>query len=99
MPTSKKRKPTRTAVQDRPRPPVKPEDALQVATLALTEAGLQLVQESEVRIRREVRMGGNVEEALQVHHFLRSGVLGLLTAYSKLAGMPDPREGKGNYED
>ena len=95
MPKSKTRKPVRT-VPPRAVPRVTtPESSLEVATLALTQAALEIVRESEVHIREAVRNGEGVDEALEVHHALRSGTLGFLVAYSQLAGLPDPREGRG----
>lgn len=94
MPTSKPRKPRHIAS---PRPkvaaPSSPEKALEVATLALTQASLEIVREAELHITAAARKGEGVEEALEVHHNLRSAALGLLIAYSQLAGLPDPREG------
>lgn len=93
MPQSKTRKPTRRT--DRPvRPPVTAENALEVATLALVQASFEIVREAEMHIAAAARSGDpeKVDAALSVHHELRSGSLGLLIAYSQLAGLPDPRE-------
>lgn len=88
MPTSKTRKKT-----DRPaRPPVTAENAMQVATLSLVQASLEIVREAELRVTFAVRAGEGVEEALRHHHNLRTASLGLLVAYSEMAGLPDPRE-------
>jgi len=95
MPTSKTRK--KTAPRDRPSaPPATGKKALEVAALALTQAALQLVQESELHIRQAARDGDEfaLSEAFAVHHELRSGTLGFLVAYSRMAGLPDPREGR-----
>jgi len=93
MPTSKKRKPT-TRRDSQPLPRVTAANALEVATLALVQASFEIVREAELRITAAARSGEGVEEALAVHHELRSGSLGLLVAYSKLAGLPDPRDGR-----
>lgn len=92
MPKSK----TRTRPAGRPvsaRPAPTPEKALEVATLALTEASFQLVREAEVRITLAARTGDQaaVDSALEEHLYLRTASLGLLVTYSKLAGLPDPR--------
>jgi hypothetical protein len=70
-----------------------PEKALETATLALTQASLEIVREAELHITAAARAGVGVEEALEVHLHLRTASLGLLVAYSQLAGLPDPREG------
>lgn len=95
MPKSKTRK-TAPRQQDRPSTPVSGKKALEVAALALTQAALQLVQESELHIRQAARDGDKegLDEAFAVHHELRSGTLGFLVAYSRMAGLPDPREGR-----
>jgi len=94
MPQSKKR--TRPAAAplraQRPVTPTTPEKALTVASLALTQAALQIVQEAELHIARAARTGEGVEDALEVHHYLRTAALGMLCAYSKLEGLPDPRD-------
>lgn len=91
MPTSKTRTPRRP-VPPRPARPVSPEKALETATLALTQASLEIVREAENRIALAARRGdrATVDEALAVHDLLRASSLGLLTAYSRLAGLPDP---------
>lgn len=95
MPKSKTRRPTtRRQLPDRPAPAFPPEKALETATLALTQASLEMVREAELHITKAVRAGEGVEEALEVHLLLRSASLGLLTAYSKLAGLPDPIESR-----
>jgi hypothetical protein len=68
------------------------EKALEVATLALTQASFEVVREAELRITLAARAGEGVEEALALHLELRSAALGLLVAYSQLAGLPDPRQ-------
>lgn len=90
MPKSKtRRKPVqRPAAPPRPTGPA----TLESATLALTQAALEIVREAELHITHAARTGGDTEQALDVHHHLRTGALGLLVAYSKLAGLPDPRE-------
>ena len=87
MPTSKKRKTTPRAPQ-----PVRPAGpaTLTTATLAVTEAALQLVKESEAHIVLAAREGGDTEKALAVHHSLRSGTLGFLEAWCRLTGQPNP---------
>lgn len=94
MPKSKTRKPARP-VADRPAAPMTPERALEMASLALTEASLQIVQQAEIEVTRAVRSGDEaaVTAALAVHHHLRTASLGMLVSYSLLAGLPDPREG------
>lgn len=94
MPKSKTRRPART---DRPSsPPPSPERALEVATLALVQASMEIVREAELHITKAARAGDQegLDKALSVHHELRSGSLGLLVAYSQLAGLPDPRESR-----
>lgn len=92
MPTSKKRKPakpTRTR-SDIPLPPA----SLVSATLAVTQAALELVKEAEVVITKATREGDTeaIAQAVEVHHYLRTAGLGMLIAYSKQTGMPDPRD-------
>jgi hypothetical protein len=72
---------------------VTPEKALEVASLALVQASFEVVREAELHITAAARAGdaAAVEEALAVHHELRSGALGFLVAYSRMAGLPDPR--------
>lgn len=91
MPTSKTRKPTRRP-DSRPIPRVTAENALEVATLSLLQASLEIVREAELHITKAVRAGSGVEKALEQHHDLRTASLGLLVAYSKMAGLPDPRD-------
>lgn len=79
MPVSKKRK---KMVPIAPPPPA----TLQTATLALTEASLEIVREAELHIQKG-------EDLVEVHHYLRTAALGLMIAYSQLAGLPDPRDG------
>lgn len=92
MPTSKTRKKPASAPRrsDSPRPPA----TLETATLAMVQASFEVVREAEVAIQAAARHGDReeVDKALEVHHHLRSGALGLLVAYSQLAGLPDPRE-------
>lgn len=90
MPTSKTRKTRRPDSQPIPR--VTSENALEVATLSLVQASLELVREAELHITRAVRAGAGVEKALAQHHNLRTASLGLLVAYSEMAGLPDPRD-------
>lgn len=77
MPVSKKRKKPSS-----PPPPA----TLQTATLALTQASLEIVREAELHMRKG-------EDLTEVHHYLRTAALGLMIAYSQLAGLPDPRDG------
>lgn len=93
MPTSKKRKPPRP-VSDKPAPLHSPEKALELATLALTEASLNIVREAEIQVTLAVRGRDQdrLDDALETHLLLRSASLGLLTAYRRLAGLPDPRD-------
>lgn len=65
---------------------------LSSATLALTQAALEVVREAELAILAEARTGGDTEQALDVHLHLRAAALGLMVAHSKLTGLPDPRE-------
>lgn len=91
MPKSKTRTTRRPA--DRPSaPPVSPEKALERATLALTQASLETVREAEEGILSAIRAGEDAGMAQEVHHLLRTASLALLIAYSRLAGLPDPRE-------
>lgn len=75
-----------------PRQLVTAENALEVATLALVQASLEIVREAELRIGVAARSGEGVDEALRHHHNLRTASLGLLVAYSDMAGLPDPRK-------
>lgn len=77
--------------QRRPVPPT-PEKALSVATLALTQAALEVVREAELHITAAARAGQDPVPALEVHQYLRTAALGMLIAYSKLEGLPDPRD-------
>jgi hypothetical protein len=89
MPKSKTR---RRPAADRPAPAgPTPPPTLTTATLALTQAAIQVVREAELHVTAAARAGEGVDEALAVHHHLRTGALGLLVAYSQLAGLPDPR--------
>lgn len=92
MPTSKTRKKSPRPRPAGPRPPVTAENAMEVATLALVQASFEIVREAELRITVAARSGEGVEEALRDHHNLRTASLGLLVAYSEMAGLPDPRE-------
>lgn len=94
MPTSKKRKTTTRTAPARPAGPA----TLTTATLAVTEAALQLVKESEAHIIAAAREGGDTEKALAVHHSLRSGTLGFLEAWCRLTGQPNPVTGEA-FED
>lgn len=91
MPKSKTR-PRAPRQQARPTPTPTPEASLRVATLALTEASLQIVREAELRIQLKVRAGEDTTAAIELHHYLRTASLGLLIAYSQLEGLPDPRQ-------
>ena len=87
MPKSKTRKSTA-------RPPAPPRQPATLATalLALNQAALELVREAELHITRDVRAGVDPAKSLEVHHYLRTGALGLLIAYSELMDLPDPRQ-------
>ena len=94
MPTSKKRASAPRRAANRPprtSAPPSPEQALSVATLALYQASLQIVREAEVRIMQAARAGEDAAHELDVHHYLRTAALGMLVAYSKLEGLPEPR--------
>lgn len=93
MPKSKTRKPSRP-VQDKPAPLQSPEKMLEMATLALTEASLNVVREAEIQVTLALRAGDQerLDEAVELHLLLRSASLGMLSAYSKLSGLPDPME-------
>lgn len=88
MPKSKVRKPAAA----RPGPAQRQPATLTTATLALYQASLEIVREAELEITRAARTDGDTDAALDVHHHLRTGALGFLIAYSKLTGLPDPRE-------
>lgn len=64
------------------------------ATRALAEASVMLLQEAELVIRQAARDGDQeaLDHAVEVHHYLRTGTLGIMIADSKLTGLPDPRE-------
>lgn len=90
MPKSKTRK---RPVQRPAAPPRHHQPAtLSTATLALTQAALEVVREAELTVQLNARAGTDTAEALEVHHYLRTAALGLLIAHSKLAGLPDPRD-------
>lgn len=91
MPKSKTRSAARRP-SDKPAPLQSPEKALEMATLAITEASLNLVREAEIRITLAIRTGDQdkVNEALALHLLLRTSSLGFLSAYSRLSGLPDP---------
>lgn len=88
-PVSKKRKTAAPPKQERTAPA-----NLGAALLAVYEASTHLVREAEVELRNAARAGDEdaVNKALEVHHYIRTGALGLLTGYSVLADMPDPRD-------
>lgn len=89
MPKSKTRKrPTAP-----PRPPSTQPVSLESAALALTRASMELVKEAEEEMILAGRAGDldRLNQILSVHHYLRTGSLGLLVAYSQLADLPDPR--------
>jgi hypothetical protein len=90
MPKSKTRRPAQRVDRPAPRPPA----TLETATLALTQASMEIVREAELHITAAARSGeqDKVDEALRVHHMLRSASLGFLRAYSMLSGLPDPVE-------
>lgn len=90
MPKSKTR--TRPAAVRAAGPRAQRPATLTTATLALTQAALQIVQEAELNIRHAARTGEPTDQALEVHHYLRTAALGMLVAYSKLEGLPDPRD-------
>lgn len=92
MPKSKTRKPAHRPVQDKPAALPSPEKALEMATLAITEASLNIVREAETRVGLAVREGDRekLDEALALHLLLRTASLGFLSAYSRLSGLPDP---------
>jgi len=91
MPKSKTRKTAPRPVQ---RPVGKP--SLETATLAMVQASFEVVREAELHITAAARAGDEeaLNEAFAVHHELRSGALGFLVAYSRMAGLPDPRESR-----
>ena len=93
MPKSKTRKRPAPSPVRSPRVQVPPTGykALSTATLALTQASLEVVREAELHITHAARTGGDTDKALEVHHNLRSAALGLLVAYSLLEDLPDPR--------
>lgn len=90
MPKSKTRK-RPVQPSESPRRPTGPA-TLSTATLALTQAALEVVREAELVVVRTARAGEDTTEALEVHHYLRTAALGLLISHSKLSGLPDPRE-------
>lgn len=94
MPKSKTRK---KPVQDKPvHRPVTGVMALETAALSLVQASLEVVREAELHITKSARAGDaeGLQKALSVHHSLRTGALGLLVAYSELAGLPSPLESR-----
>lgn len=86
MPVSKPRKKA-------PRPPrsVKPPVSLEAATWRVLEASTLLVKESEMQVRTAERDGLPLEELLELHSDLCAASLGLLVAYNRMTGQPDPR--------
>jgi hypothetical protein len=77
-----------TASRVHPTPP----PSLAAALHVLYEASTELVREAELHIQRDVRAGEDPARSIEVHHYLRTGSLGLLIGLSKLTDMPDPRE-------
>lgn len=91
MPKSKTRTRAVTApkaARVRPTPP----PSLAAALHVLYEASTELVREAELHIQRDVRAGEDPARSIEVHHYLRTGSLGLLIGLSKLTELPDPRE-------
>ena len=89
MPKSKTRK-RPAAAPAAPRLPQNPERA----TLAVLRDAMQLVQRSEAQLdafRLHGTDGAQFDQLVEQHLNRRAGVLGLLTAYSQMTGMPDPR--------
>lgn len=91
MPKSKTRRPARRP-DSQPIPRVTPANALEIATLSLVQASQEIVREAELHITAAARAGEGVDGALEIHHWLRTSSLGLLIAYSQMAGLPDPRD-------
>lgn len=96
MPKSKTRRPAKPKTT-RQQAPLLPEEELERKTLALVEASLELVRDAERAIalaawRSDAHTSPELTAALDIHHHIRTGSLALLVAYSKLAGLPDPRE-------
>lgn len=89
MPVSKTRKKPKSPQPERTAPA-----NLGAALFAVYEATTHLVREAELELRNAARAGDEdaVNKALEVHHYIRTGALGLLTGYSVLTDMPDPRE-------
>ena len=90
MPKSKTRKTATRPTAQRVRPTAPP--SLAAALHVLYEASTELVREAELHIQRDVRAGEDPAQSIEVHHYLRTGSLGLLVGLSKLTGMPDPRD-------
>lgn len=67
-------------------------EGLERSTLRAVRGGLELVRRAEAELSNPVH-GVEMQERLkETHLHLRAGVLGLMVAYSQLAGLPDPRE-------
>lgn len=91
MPVSKTRK---KSPPKRERSDTLPPANLTQATRAVAEAAVMLLQEAELVIRQAARDGDQeaLDAAVEVHHYLRTGTLGIMIADSRLTGLPDPRE-------
>lgn len=89
MPVSKTRKKPVMAPRS-VRPPV----SLEGATWRVLEASTLLVKESEMQVRTADTQGLPLDELLELHSDLCAATLGLLVAYNRMTGQPDPRGGR-----
>lgn len=97
MPKSKTRKtghPARQPTRPTGRPVLSdPDKGLEVAVLSVLEATLAVVQEAETRLIRDLRNGDDTSKIAAIHLSLRAAGAGLISAHTKLVGLPDPTEG------
>lgn len=70
-----------------------PKDQLAADTLEAYKTSTDLVRQSEALIIQAYRDGEDPSDLADAHLQLRSSALGLLVLYSKLTGLPDPRDG------
>lgn len=65
---------------------------LERSTLKAVRSGVELVRRAEEELSKTAHGVEYQERLTEAHLELRAGVLGLMVAYARLAGLPDPRE-------
>ena len=65
---------------------------LERSTLKVLRSGLELVRRAEEELGKSAHGVEYRERLSEANLELRAGVLGLMVAYARLAGLPDPRE-------